>query len=46
MEVQKINERFLKKKKKINERVEKQEDRKYLVFSCMCLIGGVEKWKG
>ena len=26
------------------ERMEKWEDRKYLVFPLMCLVGGVEKW--
>ena len=25
-------------------RMEKWEDRKYLVFPLMCLVGGVEKW--
>ena len=28
------------------ERIEKWEDEKYLVFSLMCLVGGVEKWEG
>ena len=27
-------------------RIEKWEDEKYLVFSLMCLVGGVEKWEG
>ena len=31
---------------KISERIEKWEDRKYLVFPHVCLVGGVEKWKG
>ena len=22
------------------------EDRKYLVFPCMCLVGGMKKWEG
>ena len=26
--------------------MEKWENRKYLVFSHVCLVGGVEKWKG
>ena len=29
---------------KISERVKKWEDRKYLVFRHVCLVGGVEKW--
>ena len=28
------------------EKMEKWEDRKYLVFPLVCLVGGVEKWKG
>ena len=31
---------------KISERMEKWEDRKYLVFSRVCLVGGMEKWEG
>ena len=31
---------------KISRRMEKWEDRKDLVFSHMCLAGGVEKWEG
>ena len=31
---------------KISGRMEKWEDRKYLVFPHVCLVGGVEKWKG
>ena len=27
-------------------RIEKWEDGKYLVFSLVCLVGGVEKWEG
>ena len=27
------------------ERMEKWEDRKYLVFPLMCLVEGVEKWE-
>ena len=27
-------------------RIEKWDDGKYLVFPLMCLVGGVEKWKG
>ena len=30
---------------KINERMEKGENRKYLVFPRICLVGGVEKWE-
>ena len=26
--------------------MEKWEDRKYLVFSYVCLVGGMEKWEG
>ena len=26
--------------------MEKWEDRKYLVFLHVCLVGGVEKWEG
>ena len=26
--------------------MEKWEDGKYLVFSCVCLVGGMEKWEG
>ena len=25
--------------------MEKWEDEKYLVFSCVCLVGGMEKWE-
>ena len=28
------------------EGVEKWEDRKYLVFPRVCLVGGMEKWNG
>ena len=28
------------------ERMEKWEDRKYLVFPLVCLVGRVEKWEG
>ena len=31
---------------KINGRIEKWKDRKYLVFPCVCLVGGMEKQKG
>ena len=31
---------------KISERMEKWEDIKYLVFSRVCLVGEMEKWKG
>ena len=31
---------------KISGGMEKWEDRKYLVFPRVCLVGGVEKWKG
>ena len=31
---------------KISGRMEKWEDRKDLVFSHVCLVGGVEKWEG
>ena len=31
---------------KISERMEKWEDRKYLVFPYVCLVGGMKKWKG
>ena len=31
---------------KSSERMEKWEDRKHLVFSRVCLVGGMEKWKG
>ena len=31
---------------KISGRVEKWKDRKDLVFSHVCLVGGMEKWKG
>ena len=27
-------------------RMEKWEDRKYLVFPLVCLVGGVKKWEG
>ena len=27
------------------ERMEKWEDEKYLVFFCVCLVGGMEKWE-
>ena len=30
---------------KISERMEKWEDIKYLVFSRVCLVGEMEKWK-
>ena len=30
---------------KISRRMEKWEDKKYLVFSRVCLAGRVEKWK-
>ena len=30
---------------KINERIEKRENRKYLVFPRICLVGGVKKWE-
>ena len=23
-----------------------EEDKKYLVFPCVCLVGGMEKWEG
>ena len=26
--------------------MEKWKDRKYLVFSLVCLVGGMEKWEG
>ena len=26
--------------------MEKWEDEKYLVFPCVCLVGGMEKWEG
>ena len=26
--------------------MEKWKDRKYLVFHCVCLVGGMEKWEG
>ena len=26
--------------------MEKWEDRKYLIFLRVCLVGGMEKWKG
>ena len=28
------------------EKMEKWENRKYLVFLLVCLVGGVEKWEG
>ena len=31
---------------KISGRIEKWKDRKYLVFPRVCLVGGMEKWKG
>ena len=31
---------------KISGRIEKWKDRKYLVFARVCLVGGMEKWKG
>ena len=30
---------------KSSRRIEKCEDKKYLVFSRVCLVGGIEKWK-
>ena len=30
---------------KISRRMEKWEDRKYLFFPCVCLVGGMEKWE-
>ena len=30
----------------ISERIKKWEDRKYLVFSHVCLVRWVEKWEG
>ena len=30
---------------KINGKMKKRDDRKYLVFFCMCLVGGMKKWK-
>ena len=30
---------------KINGKMKKREDRKYLIFSCVCLVGGMKKWK-
>ena len=33
-------------RQKISENMKKWEDRKYLVFSRVCLVGGVEKWEG
>ena len=29
-----------------SKRMEKWEDRKYLVFPCVCLVGGMEKREG
>ena len=26
--------------------MKKQEDRKYLIFPRVCLVGGMEKWEG
>ena len=31
---------------KISRRIEKWKDRKYLVFPRVCLVEGMEKWKG
>ena len=31
---------------KISKRMEKQKDKKDLVFSRVCLVEGVEKWEG
>ena len=31
---------------KISGMMEKWEDGKYLVFPCVCLVGGMEKWEG
>ena len=31
---------------KIRGRIENWEDKKYLVYPHMCLIGGVKKWEG
>ena len=28
------------------EKIEKWENRKYLIFPLVCLVGGVEKWEG
>ena len=30
----------------MNEGVKKWEDRKYLIFPRVCLVGRMEKWKG
>ena len=31
---------------KISGRMEKWEDKKYLAFPRVCLVGGMEKWEG
>ena len=39
-------EKWKSRRMKNCEKMEKWENRKYLVFLLVCLVGGVEKWEG